>query len=85
VDLTEAAEHTAGAVGRISGVAEHCGQSQTGTGFAITPTRVVTNAHVIAGVSEPSVEMATGEVVTGRTVYFNPANDLAVLAVDPLD
>ena len=85
VDLTEAAEHTAGAVGRISGVAEHCGQSQTGTGFAITPTRVVTNAHVIAGVSEPSVEMANGEVVTGRTVYFNPANDLAVLAVDPLD
>ena len=85
VELTEAAEHSAAAVGRISGVAEHCGQSQTGTGFAISPTRVVTNAHVIAGVAEPSVEMASGEVVTGRTVYFDPAEDLAVLAVDPLD
>lgn len=85
VDLTAEAEQTAHAVGRISGVAEQCGQSQTGTGFAITPTRVVTNAHVIAGVGEPSVEMANGEVVTGRTVYFNPSNDLAMLAVDPLD
>ncbi len=85
VDLTAQAEQTAQAVGRISGVAEQCGQSQTGTGFAISPTRVVTNAHVIAGVGEPSVEMPDGEVVTGRTVYFNPGNDLAMLAVDPLD
>lgn len=84
-DLNEAAQAAAGSVGRIIGVAEQCGQSQSGSGFAVSPTRVLTNAHVIAGVAEPSVEMPDGEVVTGRTVYFNPATDLALLAVDTLD
>ncbi|MDR5712313.1 MarP family serine protease [Nesterenkonia flava] len=85
MDLTAAAEETAGAVARITGTAHQCGQSQSGSGFAITPTRVVTNAHVIAGVGEPSVELPGGQVVTGRAVYFNPNTDLALLAVDPVD
>lgn len=83
-ELTEAAEATSQAVARISGVAEQCGQSQSGSGVAISPTRVVTNAHVVAGVSEPSVELRSGEMVTGRVVHFDEANDLALLAVDEL-
>ncbi|WP_170228453.1 MarP family serine protease [Nesterenkonia populi] len=84
-ELTAEAEQTAASVARITGVAEQCAQSQSGSGVAVSSTRVVTNAHVVAGVSEPSVEMPDGQVVTGRAVHFDPASDLALLAVDPLD
>lgn len=85
LDLTAAAEETARSVARITGVAEQCGQSQTGSGVVVSPTRVVTNAHVVAGVSEPSVELADGEVAAARVVHFDPQADLAVLAVDTLE
>lgn len=84
-ELSEAAATTAESVARVSGVAQQCGQSQTGSGALIAPDRVVTNAHVIAGVSEPAVELPDGQVATGRTVYFNSSSDLALLAVDGLD
>lgn len=84
-ELTDAAAQTAQSVARISGVAHQCGQSQAGSGVAVSPNRVVTNAHVIAGVSEVSVEMPGGQVVTGRAVHFDPARDLALLAVDTLE
>src|SRR5699024_3124518 len=41
---------------RITGSAYECGQSQTGSGFAVTNDRVITNAHVVAGVEAPQVE-----------------------------
>lgn len=84
-ELTAEAEQATASVARITGVAEQCAQSQSGSGVAVSSTRVVTNAHVVAGVSEPSVEMPDGQVVTGRTVHFDPSADLALLAVDPLD
>ena len=84
-DLNDAGLASAASVGRITGVAEQCGQSQSGSGFAVSPTHVVTNAHVIAGVAEPAVEMPDGEVLTGRAVHFDPASDLALIAVDGLD
>lgn len=84
-DLNEAGLESAASVGRITGVAEQCGQSQSGSGFAVSPTRVLTNAHVIAGVAEPAVEMPDGQVLTGRAVHFDPASDLALIAVDGLD
>lgn len=84
-DLNEAGLESAASVGRITGVAEQCGQSQSGSGFAASPTRVLTNAHVIAGVAEPAVEMPDGQVLTGRAVHFDPASDLALIAVDGLD
>ncbi|MGJ9407131.1 MarP family serine protease [Nesterenkonia aurantiaca] len=84
-DLNDAGLASAASVGRITGVAEQCGQSQSGSGFAVSPTRVVTNAHVIAGVAEPAVEMPDGEVLSGRAVHFDPASDLALIAVDGLD
>ncbi|WP_120006728.1 MarP family serine protease [Nesterenkonia muleiensis] len=84
-ELTDAAAATSQAVARITGVAQQCGQSQSGSGVAVSPNRVVTNAHVVAGVSEPTVEMPGGEVLTARVVHFNPARDLALLAVDTLE
>lgn len=84
-ELSEAAATTAESVVRVSGVAQQCGQSQTGSGALIAPGRVVTNAHVIAGVSEPAVELPDGQVATGRAVYFDSSRDLALLAVDGLE
>lgn len=70
---------------RISGTALVCGQNQTGSGFAVDSDRVVTNAHVVSGLTEPSVESADGSVYAGRVVYFDAARDVAVVAVDGAD
>ncbi|MFD1213506.1 MarP family serine protease [Arthrobacter sp. GCM10027362] len=82
---TAALNLAAESVLKIAGTAFQCGQNQTGSGFVIAPDRVMTNAHVVAGVSEPVVEIPDGRVQPGRVVYINPAKDVAVLAVDGLD
>jgi S1-C subfamily serine protease len=69
---------------RITGNAYVCGQSQSGSGFIVAPERVVTNAHVLAGVTEPIVESPDGQVLSGSVVYFDPVDDLAVIAVPGL-
>lgn len=81
---TDALSVAAQSVVRIGGTAYACGQNQTGTGFVVAPGRVVTNAHVVAGVDVPVVEAPNGEVLEGRIVYFDPFDDLAVVAVDDL-
>ena len=70
---------------RITGTAAACGQSQAGTGFVVADDRVVTNAHVVAGVREPVVETPSGQVIGGTVVYFDPIDDLAVIAVPGLN
>lgn len=60
-----------------------CGQIQEGSGFVVAPGLVVTNAHVVAGISHPMVEDRTGEHPT-RVVLFDPSYDLAVMQVSGL-
>lgn len=72
-------------VARISGTAYACGVGLTGTGFVVAPGRVVTNAHVVAGVDAPVVQLPDQALREGRVVYFDPTDDLAVIAVDGLD
>jgi S1-C subfamily serine protease len=81
---TPALNAAAESVLRIAGTAYECGQNQTGTGFVVSEDRVVTNAHVVAGVSQPVVELPDGDALPGRVVYFDSRHDLAVLAVDGL-
>ncbi|HEX7834688.1 MAG TPA: MarP family serine protease [Pseudolysinimonas sp.] len=76
---------SAQSVVRISGNAYACGQNQSGTGFVVSKNRIVTNAHVVAGVAEPVVEAPNGQALAGRIVYFDPDDDLAVIAVSGLD
>lgn len=83
-------EASAQSVARISGIAYACGKSSTGSGFVVAPNRLVTNAHVVAGVDRPVVELPDSPAREGRVVYFDPVDDLAVIAVedlaaDPLD
>lgn len=78
--LTAAAQ----SVVRIGGTAFACGQNQTGTGFVVATDRIVTNAHVVAGVDQPIVEAPNGQSLEGRVVYLDPIDDLAVVAVEGL-
>ena len=57
-----------------------CGQGVEGTAFAYAPGRVMTNAHVVAGVQNPTVLVA-GQSVRATVVYYNPKLDIAVLAL----
>ncbi len=58
-----------------------CGRGVEGTGFLYSPDRVMTNAHVVAGVDEPTVLVGDQEL-SGQVVYYNPDIDVAVLAVE---
>ncbi len=72
-----------GSVVKITGVAPSCARQIDGSGFVYAPERVMTNAHVLAGVAEPTVE-AEGEQYDARPVYVDEALDVAVLAVPGL-
>jgi S1-C subfamily serine protease len=61
-----------------------CGRGVEGTGFVYSPGRVMTNAHVVAGVDDPVVLVGEQEV-PARVVHYDPDLDVAVLAVDGLD
>ena len=68
---------------KVTGTAEACDTRIEGSGFVYAPERVMTNAHVVAGVDEPEVEVG-GRQLPARVVLFDPARDVAVLAVDGL-
>jgi len=61
-----------------------CGRGVEGSGFLYAPGRVMTNAHVVAGVDTPRVVVDGGEV-DARVVHYDPDLDVAVLAVDGVD
>ena len=58
-----------------------CGSGIEGSGFVYAPNRVMTNAHVVAGVDAPQVQVGE-ETVQGEVVYYNPDVDVAVVEVD---
>lgn len=68
---------------KVLGVAS-CQRGIEGSGFVYAPGRVMTNAHVVAGVDEPMVEV-NGNRLSGRVVVYDPNLDVAVLAVNDLD
>jgi len=72
-----------GSVLKIRGTASSCSRALEGSGFVVAPQRVVTNAHVVAGTDETSVETVQGRL-SARVVYFDPEVDIAVLAVPRL-
>lgn len=78
-------ERAAASVARISGNAYACGRGSSGSGFVIAADRLVTNAHVVAGVDTPVVELPGVPAREGRVVYFDPVDDLAIIAVEGLD
>lgn len=69
---------------KITGVAQDCSRRIEGTGFVYAPQRVMTNAHVVAGVDQPLVRVGEREL-EATVVLFDPGRDVAVLAVPGLD
>ena len=57
-----------------------CGSGVEGTGFLFAPGRLMTNAHVVAGVTRPEVEIG-GSSVVATVVLYDPRLDVAVLAL----
>lgn len=74
---TELANQVAGSTVKIEGVA--CSRVQEGSGFFVDENLVVTNAHVVAGVDDPTVELFDGATAGADVVAFDPDRDLAVL------
>ncbi|MCZ2829961.1 MarP family serine protease [Modestobacter sp. VKM Ac-2986] len=72
-----------GSVVQIRGIATSCAKQIDGSGFVYADQRVMTNAHVLAGVTDPQVT-AEGEVYDATAVYVDEATDVAVLAVPGL-
>jgi S1-C subfamily serine protease len=57
-----------------------------GTGFIISPERVITNAHVVAGVKEPVVTLSNTKIqLAGKVIAINRKKDVAVIYVPGLN
>ena len=69
---------------KILGTAESCNRSSEGTGFVYARNRVMTNAHVVAGVDDPEVIVGS-EALPAQVVLYDPDLDVAVLEVAGLD
>ena len=71
---------------KITGIAPSCDRAQEGSGFIFAPQHVMTNAHVVAGVRNPTVALPNpgGAVLPARVVLYDPNRDVAVLYVPGL-
>lgn len=60
-------------------------RGQEGSGFVYSGDHVLTNAHVVAGVRDPTVQVGgSGLPYQARVVLFDPRTDVAVLDVPGL-
>ena len=59
-----------------------CGLAVEGSGWVAEPEIVVTNAHVVAGEQDTTVQLESGRAQRSASVVaFDPVNDVAVLRV----
>jgi S1-C subfamily serine protease len=65
---------------KVEGIAPSCSHRIEGSGFVYAPGHVITNAHVVAGVTEQQeVITAGGNAFSARVVLYDPKRDIAVL------
>ncbi|MGK5534082.1 MarP family serine protease [Streptomyces sp. URMC 129] len=70
---------------KVTGTASGCGKVLEGTGFVFADGRVMTNAHVVGGVAEPTVQVGgEGRLYRARVVLYDWERDVAVLDVPRL-
>ncbi len=70
---------------KVTGDAPSCSRSVEGSGFVYANQRVLTNAHVVAGVRSPRVSLPGGATLAARVVVYDPNSDVAVLYVPGLN
>ena len=64
-------------------VADSCARRVEGSGFVYAQDRIITNAHVVAGIDQPSVQVG-GDRRQATVVLYDPDRDVAVLYVPDL-
>jgi S1-C subfamily serine protease len=65
---------------KVEGSAVKCSTRLTGSGFVVGQDLILTNAHVVAGVTEPTVRIkGKGKAFSGVIVYFDPNRDIALI------
>jgi S1-C subfamily serine protease len=70
---------------KVVGTAPGCSKVLEGTGFVFAPHRVMTNAHVVGGVDEPTVQIGgEGRLYDAKVVLYDWQRDIAVLDVPAL-
>jgi S1-C subfamily serine protease len=74
----------AASVVKVLGSASSCSRTLEGSGFVYADGRVMTNAHVVAGVADPVVRINDTDY-PANVVYYDPDIDVAVLSVPDLD
>ncbi|MFI5618143.1 MarP family serine protease [Streptomyces sp. NPDC051567] len=79
------AEQAKRSIVKVVGTAPTCSKVLEGTGFVFAPGKVMTNAHVVGGVIEPTVQVGgEGKLYDGKVVLYDWARDIAVLDVPSL-
>ncbi|MGW8954031.1 MarP family serine protease [Streptomyces sp. NPDC055709] len=70
---------------KVVGTAPSCNKVLEGTGFVFAERRVMTNAHVVGGVDEPTVQIGgEGRRYDAKVVLYDWRRDIAVLDVPDL-
>ncbi|MFJ1649229.1 MarP family serine protease [Streptomyces sp. NPDC088258] len=70
---------------KVVGTAPSCGKVLEGSGFVFADRRVMTNAHVVGGVEEPTVQIGgEGRLYDAKVVLYDWQRDIAVLDVPNL-
>ncbi|MEU6403761.1 MarP family serine protease [Streptomyces sp. NPDC046985] len=70
---------------KVVGTAQGCGKVLEGSGFVFGDRRVMTNAHVVGGVDEPTVQIGgEGRKHDAKVVLYDWRRDIAVLDVPDL-
>lgn len=65
---------------KVEGTAQECGTRLTGSGFVIGQDLIMTNAHVVAGVENPTLRVkGKGKAFEGIVVFFDSARDVAII------
>ena len=68
----------------VHGEAPSCHRDIQGTGFVFAPHRIMTNAHVVAGVRQLTVAQSDGTTYDATVVLYDSQRDVAVLYVPDL-
>ena len=82
---SSALQSAASRVVKVTGVAPSCQRSIEGSGFVISTDHIMTNAHVVAGVTQEQKVIAGGRTLDATVVFYDPQVDVAVLYVPGLD
>lgn len=85
VTETAGVRQAARSVIKVHSTMSSCLAAGSGSGWVVSPQRIVTNAHVVAGASTVRVQVGgSGPRLPATVVAFDPSLDLAILAVPGL-